>query len=172
MVMMSPKHKVNVLDACDVLGLKKSLVSLYFKRLSEAGFLRVERSGRYVICSTTLDGRSKIERLQVALKELLSRKKEQHWTEPIIRKLNALTHHGRIRILRFISENNEVVFDDLVAGVGMPKTTVFRQLGILVQAGFVEVNSENIQHSYKLLKQKELLFHVLLSFALDVRFRN
>lgn len=172
MVMTSPKHKINVLEACDALGLKKSLSSLYLKRLAEAGFLRVERKGKFVACSAALGGRSKIERLQTALKELLSSKNGQNWTEPILTRVNAISHHGRIHILRFIAENSDVMFKELSSGVGMPKTTVFRQLGVLVRAGFVAVNCENSLHSYRLAPQKDLLSQVLLSFAVDVRFAN
>ena len=47
----SPNRELNVLQAGDFVGLKKAAASQYLKQLAEAGFLTVERTGKFVVCS-------------------------------------------------------------------------------------------------------------------------
>ena len=103
-IMVSPGRVQNIVQAGERLGIKKSLASQYLKKLSEAGLLMVKRSGRYAMCSSVNLQRSSVARLQIALDEFFRGKHSASDDETVLKTLNALSHHGRIAILRIVAD--------------------------------------------------------------------
>ena len=171
-IMVSPGRVQNVVQAGERLGIKKSLASQYLKKLSEAGLLMVKRSGRYAMCSSVNLQRSSVARLQIALDEFFRGKHSASDDETVLKTLNALSHHGRIAILRIVADQAGLSFSELEKATGFPAATLRRQLGVLIEAGVI-ATSENAAGSrtYLLGRQSVNLSFVLVSLALDGRLK-
>ena len=169
-IMNSPRRAENVVQAGEHVGCKKSLSSQYLKKLAEAGLLSVERSGRYAVCSSADLRRSPIARLQLALSGFFSRTHSGTDVDAIRATLNALAHHGRIMILRTVSEQGGISFANLAKSTGLPPTTLRRQLGVLIGAGAIKPgeDSDGVR-TYSIARQRTRLSFVLVSLALDRR---
>ena len=170
-IMTSPDNAENVVQAGEHVGCKKSLTSQYLKKLAEAGLLSVKRSGRYAVCSSVNLRRSSVSRLQIALAEFFAKKRSDAETEAVLATVNALAHHGRIRILRTIAERSGINFADLAKQTGFPFATLRRQLGVLIDADVI-APGEDVDgfRTYSLSKQRRKLPFGLVSLALDLRF--
>ena len=171
-IMVSPGRVQNVVQAGERLGIKKSLASQYLKKLSEAGLLMVKRSGRYAMCSSVNLQRSSVARLQIALDEFFRGKHSALDDETVLKTLNALSHHGRIAILRIVADQAGLSFAELEKATGFPAATLRRQLGVLIEAGVI-ATSENAAGSrtYLLGRQSVNLSFVLVSLAIDGRLK-
>ena len=167
-IMTSPSGGESVVQAGERLGCKKSLTSQYLKKLAEAGLLSVKRSGRYAVCSSVNLRRSSVSRLQIALAEFFAKKRSE--TDAVLATVNALAHHGRIRILRTVAERRGINFADLAKQTGFPFATLRRQLGVLIDADVIAPgeDADGIR-TYALSKQKRKLPFVLVSLVLDLR---
>ena len=87
-------------------------------------------------------------------------------------KINALSHHGRIAVVREISRHEGGIrFDNLAEFTGSAPSTLYRQLGKLIEAGIVTPGEwpEGMRTWYRIAPQPEGLFTVLVSLALDRR---
>ena len=169
-IMTSPSHAQNVVQVGDRIGCKKSLSSQYLKKLAEAGLLSVKRSGRYAVCSSDGLRCSPVARLQLALSEFFSERHSDAEADAILATLNALAHHGRIRILRTVSEHGGISFADLAKSTGFPFATLRRQLGVLIGADIIAPGEDSDgMRTYSLAKQRMKLPFVLVSLALDRR---
>ena len=86
--------------------------------------------------------------------------------------MNALAHHGRIKILRTVAERRGINFADLAKETGFPFATLRRQLGVLIDADVI-APGEDVDgfRTYSLSKQSRKLPFVLVSLALDLRLR-
>ena len=109
----TPKRELHVVQAGEFVGLKKAAASQYLKQLAEAGFLSVERTGRYVICSGEPEKASPVYRLQMVLAKLFAASCELDWQKPLLNTINAFAHHVRIRILQSLSANARCGFEEL-----------------------------------------------------------
>ena len=169
-IMTSPNHAQNVVQVGDRIGCKKSLSSQYLKKLAEAGLLSVKRSGRYAVCSSDGLRRSPVARLQLALSEFFAERRSDAEADAILATLNALAHHGRIRILRIVSEHSGISFSDLAKSTGFPFATLRRQLGVLIGADIIAPGEDSDgMRTYSLAQQRMKLPFVLVSLALDRR---
>ena len=167
-IMRSPNHELNVVQTGDFVGLKKAAASQYLKQLVDAGFLEVERSGRYVVCSSDLRKGSAMARLQAALSDILSKSPRTDWQECVLVKVNAFAHHVRIGILRTVSGIGPCGFEELAKATSLPPATLRRQIGILIAAEVI-IASEDVQgrRSYALARPDNTLLKVLLSSAVS-----
>ena len=142
----------------------------YLKKLAEAGLLSVKRSGRYAVCSSVNLRRSSVSRLQIALAEFFAKKSSDAETDAVLATVNALAHHGRIRIVRKVAERRGINFADLAKQTGFPFATLRRQLGVLIEADVIAPGEDaDGFRTYALSKQRRKLPFVLVSLALDVR---
>ena len=167
-IMRSPNHELNVVQTGDFVGLKKAAASQYLKQLADAGFLDVERTGRYVVCSSDLRKGAAMARLQKVLSDVLATSPRIGWQEGVLRKVNAFAHHVRIGILRAVSGTAPCGFAELAKATRLPPATLRRQIGILIEAEVI-VASEDAQgrRSYALVCPDDALLNVLLSLAVS-----
>lgn len=169
-IMTSPDNAENVVQAGEHVGCKKSLSSQYLKKLAEVGLLSVKRSGRYAVCSSVGLKRSPVARLQLALSEFFSKRHSDAEVDAILATLNALGHHGRIRILRTVAEQTGVSFAALAKATGFPFATLRRQLGVLIAVDIIKPGEDGDGvRTYSLAQQRMKLPFVLVSLALDRR---
>ena len=166
----SPQHALNVMHSADRMRLKKSVTSQYLKQLADAGLLSVERRGSYAVCSSGRRRRSPLARLQQALADFFAADPDGRHDAEALAKLRALSHHGRIRILRKIADcEGGIRFDKLAKSTGLPPATLYRQLGTLIEAEIVTEGSEETRTLYRIAPQPDGLLSVLVSLALDHR---
>ena len=137
----SPNRELNVLQAGDFVGLKKAAASQYLKQLAEAGFLTVERTGKFVVCSGKPQQGTSASRIALALEESFSGPARRGWQAALLATINAFAHHVRVRIVRAVSESGHAGFDDLADALGLPPATLRRQIGILVPAGVISAGA-------------------------------
>ena len=164
----SPNCELHVVQAGEFVGLKKAAASQYLKQLAEAGFLSVERTGRYVICSGEPEKASPVYRLQMALSRLFADSCELDWQKPLLNTINAFAHHVRIRILQSLSANAQCGFDELAKATHLPFATLRRQLGLLIAAQIVVPSDTPGGHRiYELRKPTAPLARSLLALALQ-----
>ena len=169
-ITLSPKHARNVVMAGERLGFKKSLTSQYLKKLAEAGLLSVKRSGRYAVCSSSDLRRSPIGRLQLALSEFFAKAHPASDDDAALAAINALSHHGRIKILQIVAEQDGINFSTLAKSTDFPFATLRRQLGVLIEAGIIATGEDATGvRTYSLSKHITKLPFVLVSLALDRR---
>jgi len=167
----SPLHALNVMQAADRARLKKSVTSQYLKQLADAGLLSVERRGSYAICASNRLRRSPLARLQLALADFFALDREGRHDEAVLAKIRALSHHGRIKIVRKIADcEGGIRFDTLAKSTGFPPATLYRQIGTLIAAEIVMPGegSDGLR-TYSVAPQPGGLFSVLISLALDRR---
>ncbi len=167
----SPRHALNVVQAADRSGRKKSVTSQYLKQLADAGLLAVERRGSYAICASDRLCRSPLARLQKALADFFAENPSGDKDKDALKPIKALSHHGRIAIVRKVAEREGgIPFGELAQSTGFPPATLFRQLGMLVDAGIVKSGKgPDGKHAYSLVPQPDGLRFALVSLACDNR---
>ena len=167
----SPLHALNVMQAADRMKLKKSVTSQYLKQLADAGLLSVERRGSYAICASNRLRRSPLARLQLALADFFAADPDGRRDAEAFAKIRALSHHGRIKIVRRVADcEGGMRSCELVKSTGFPPTTLYRQLGTLIDAGIVTSgDGQDGLRAHAIAPQPEGLFAVLVSLALDRR---
>ena len=164
----SPLHALNVMQAADRMKLKKSVTSQYLKQLADAGLLSVERRGSYAICASNRLRRSPLARLQLALADFFAADPDGRRDAEAFAKIRALSHHGRIKIVRKIADcEGGIRFGTLAKSTGFPSATLYRQIGAaeIVMPG---EGSDGLR-TYSVAPQHDGLFSVLVSLALDRR---
>ena len=167
-IVRSPNHELNVVQVGDFVGLKKAAASQYLKQLADAGFLNVERSGRYVVCSSNLRKDAVMARLLNVLSDVLSKSPRSNWQEGVLKKVNAFAHHVRIAILRAVSAAGRCGFAELAKVTGLPPATLRRQVGILIEANVIDAGEDaQGQRAYSLARPGDALLRVLLSLAVS-----
>ena len=161
----SPNRELNVLQAGDFVGLKKAAASQYLKQLAEAGFLTVERTGKFVVCSGKPQAASRIAK---ALEAAFPAKARSGWQTALLTAINAFAHHVRLRIVRAVAAAGHVGFEDLAKATGLPPATLRRQLGVLIEAGVVAAGEDGDGlRDYALDRSDVPLVRVLLDLAQD-----
>ena len=138
----SPNRELNVLQAGDFVGLKKAAASQYLKQLAEAGFLTVERTGKFVVCSGKPQDGTAASRIAKALLEAFPAEARSGWQASLLTAINAFAHHVRLRIVRAVAAVGHVGFEDLAKATGLPPATLRRQLGVLIEAGVVAAGED------------------------------
>jgi predicted transcriptional regulator len=167
----SPQHALNVMQAADRARQKKSVTSQYLKQLADAGLLSVERRGCFAICASNRLHRSPLARLQQALADFFGADPDGKHDAAAFAKIRALSHHGRIRIVRKIADcEGGIRFDKLAKSTGLPPATLYRQIGALIAAEIVMPGEDSDGlRTYSIAPQPDGLFSVLASLALDPR---
>ena len=168
----SSQHALNVMQAADRARLKKSVTSQYLKQLADAGLLSVERRGSYAICASNRLRRSPLARLQRARADDFATDPDGKHDAAALAKIRALSHHGRIRIVRKIAERADrgMRASELLKATGLPPATLFRQLRALIAVEIVMTGEDpDGTRTYSLAPQPDVLFSVLVSLALDRR---
>ena len=167
----SPQHALNVMQSADRARQKKSVTSQYLKQLADAGLLSVERRGSYAICASNRLSRSPLARLQQALADFFAADPDGKHDAASLVKIRALSHHGRIKIVRKIAACEDGIrFDKLAKSTGLPPATLFRQLRALIAAEIVMPGEDSDGlRTYSIAPQPDGLFSVLASLALDPR---
>ena len=167
----SPQHALNVMQAADRARQKKSVTSQYLKQLADAGLLSVERRGSYAICASNRLRRSPLARLQQALADFFATDPDGKHDAAALAKIRALSHHGRIKIVRKIAACEDGIrFDRLAKSTGLPPATLYRQIGALIAAEIVMPGEDSDGlRTYSTAPQPDGLFSVLVSLALDPR---
>ena len=161
----SPNRELHVVQAGEFVGLKKAAASQYLKQLAEAGFLSVERTGRYVICSGEPEKASPVYKLQMVLARIFAASCELDWQKPLLTTINAFAHHVRIRILQSLSARPRFGFEELAKATDLPFATLRRQLGLLIAAQVVAACKAS--DVYELGKPSAPLARTLLALALQ-----
>lgn len=69
--------------------------------------------------------------------------------EAVARKLAALAHPVRLRLLRHMGETTTCCVKDMVAEIGMAQSTVSQHLKILADAGLVSCRSDRQRSCYR-----------------------
>ena len=138
----SPNCELNVLQAGDFVGLKKAAASQYLKQLADAGFLTVERTGKFVVCSGKPQDGTAASRIAKALEAAFPAKARPDWQASLLTAINAFAHHVRLRIVRAVAAAGHVGFEDLAKTTGLPPATLRRQLGVLIEAGVVAAGED------------------------------
>lgn len=163
----SPNRELNVLQAGDFVGLKKAAASQYLKQLAEAGFLTVERTGKFVVCSGKPQDGTAASRIAKALEAAFPAKARPGWQAALLAAINAFAHHVRLRIVRAMAAGH-VGFEDLAKATGLPPATLRRQLGVLIEAGVVAAGEDGDGlRDYALDRSDVPLVRVLLDLAQD-----
>lgn len=168
----SPQHALNVMQAADRARQKKSVTSQYLKQLADAGLLSVERRGCFAICASNRLHRSPLARLQQALADYFAADPDGKHDAESFEKIRALSHHGRIRIVRKIAERADrgMRASELLKATGLPSATLFRQLRALIAVEIVMTGEDpDGTRTYSIAPQPDGLFSVLVSLALDPR---
>ncbi len=171
-IAVSPQHALNVMQVADRARQKKSVTSQYLKQLADAGLLSVERKGCYAVCASDRLQRSSLARLQLALADFFAADPGGSHDAETLAKIRALSHHGRIATLREISRHEGGIrFDNLMEITETPPTTLYRHLGMLIDAGIVTSGEEpeETRTRYRIAPQPDGLAFVLVSLALDRR---
>jgi DNA-binding IclR family transcriptional regulator len=165
----SPNRELNVLQAGDFVGLKKAAASQYLKQLAEAGFLTVERTGKFVVCSGKPQDGTAASRIAKALEAAFPAKARPGWQASLLTAINAFAHHVRLRIVRAVAAAaGHVGFEDLAKTTGLPPATLRRQLGVLIEAGVVAAGEDGDGlRDYSLDRSDVPLVRVLLDLAQD-----
>lgn len=164
----SPDRELNVLQAGDFVGLKKAAASQYLKQLAEAGFLTVERTGKFVVCSGKPQDGTAAARIAKALEAAFPAKARPGWQASLLTAINAFAHHVRLRIVRAVAEAGHVGFEGLAKTTGLPPATLRRQLGVLIEAGVVAAGEDGDGlRDYSLDRSDVPLVRVLLDLAQD-----
>jgi DNA-binding transcriptional ArsR family regulator len=149
-------------------GIGQSGVSQYLKQLAEAGFLSVERTGRYVICSGEPEKASPVYKLQMVLARIFAASCELDWQKPLLTTINAFAHHVRIRILQSLAACPRCGFEELAKATDLPFATLRRQLGLLIAAQVVAAcEASDGSRIYELGKPSAPLARTLLALALQ-----
>ena len=162
----SPESALNVLQAGDFVGLGKAAASQYLKQLSDAGLLMVERSGRFVVCSSILPSDAPTSLVQKALVELFAKGA----TDETLATINAFAHHVRLRIVKAVAKAEPVGFEDLQKTTGLPPATLRRQIGILAKANVVAAgDGAGGKRAYSLVRDGSALCSALLKLAIGER---
>ena len=170
-IVASPQHALNVMQAADRARQKKSVTSQYLKQLANAGLLSVERRGIYAICASNRLRRSPLARLQQALADFFAADPDGKHAAAALVKIKALSHHGRITIVRTIAKcESGMRFDKLAKSTRLPLATLYRQTGALIAAKIVMPGKDSDGlRTYSIAPQPDGLFFVLVSLALDLR---
>ena len=164
----SPNRELNVLQAGDFVGLKKAAASQYLKQLVDAGFLTVERTGKFVVCSGKPQDGTAAARIAKALEAAFPAKARPGWQASLLTAINAFAHHVRLRIVRAVAEAGYVGFEGLAKTTGLPPATLRRQLGVLIEAGVVAAGEDGDGlRDYALARSDVPLVRVLLDLAQD-----
>ena len=163
-ISQSPCCALNVLQTGDFVRLQKAASSQYLKQLAAAGFLAVERNGRYVVCSCSDAPGTCAGEIYGALKTVFPKSSKTDWTDGVIEKINAFSHYVRIRILNQLCEKGVMGFEQLLKRTDLTAKTLRRQIGVLITAGFVEpdTNSETEAREYRLAEVNDPLSKALL----------
>ena len=163
----SPNRELNVLQAGDFVGLKKAAASQYLKQLAEAGFLSVERTGKFVVCSGKPQDGTAASRIAKALEAAFPGRARPGWQASLLTAINAFAHHVRLRIVRAVAAAaGHVGFEDLAKTTGLPPATLRRQLGVLIEAGVVAAGEDGDGlRDYSLARSDVPLVRVLLDLA-------
>ena len=167
-IAQSPVQALNVLQVGDFVGLQKAAASQYLKLLATAGFLNVERSGKFVVCSCSKSLETSAGIIYENLKTLFPKPNrvfamapKSGWQDELLLKINAFSFHSRILILQELLQHERLGFEQLQLKVKLPPKTLKRQLGILISAGVVEPQ-ESTGTGYSLSTQKDSLKDVLV----------
>lgn len=170
-VSLSPQHALTVMQVAERAGQKKSVTSQYLKQLADAGLLSVERKGCYAVCASNRLRRSPLARLQLALADFFAADPGGSHDAAALAKIRALSHHGRIKIVRKIAACEDGIrFDKLAKSTGLPPATLYRQIGALIAAEIVMPGEDSVGlRTYSLAPQPDGLFSVLVSLSLDPR---
>ena len=144
-IAQSPGQALNVVQVGDLVGLKKAAASQYLKSLATAGFVDVERSGKFVACSCVKSSMTAAGAIYETLKTLFPKPKrvfalppKTGWQDELLEKINAFSFHVRISILRELLQHGLLGFEQLQLKTKLPPKTLKRQLGLLISAGVVE----------------------------------
>ena len=166
----SPGRALNVLQAGDFVGLGKAAASQYLKQLSDAGFLTVERSGKFVVCSSKLPSEAPTSHVQRSLIELLAKKAHYSSPDETLATINAFAHHVRLRIVRAVTQSEPVGFELLYKMTGLPPATLRRQISILVKAKVLAAGDDGGgARAYSLVRNGSALCRALLKLAMSER---
>ena len=162
----SPGGGLNVLQVGNFVGLKKAAASQYLKQLADAGFLTVERTGKFVVCSGKPQDGTAASRIAKALEESFPVKAKPGWQATFLAAINAFAHHVRERIVRAVATAGRVGFEGLVNAVGLPPATLRRQVGILVSADVVSAGTDaNGLREYSMARPDDQLRRVLVDLV-------
>ena len=167
-IAQSPMQALNVLQVGDFVGLQKAAASQYLKLLATAGFLNVERSGKFVVCLCSKSLETSAGIIYEKLKTLFPKPNrvcamapKSGWQDELLLKINAFSFHSRILILQELLQHERLGFEQLQQKVKLPPKTLKRQLGILISAGMVDPQ-ESTGTGYSLSTQKDSLKDVLV----------
>ncbi len=145
-IALSPRKGLNVVQAGGFVGLRKAAASQYLRHLAEAGFLSVERSGKYVVCYSACEDESPSP-LNAALSRLFKKNaKKKGWCADVMKTVNAFAHYVRPRIVYHIAKAGSVGFADLAKSCRLAPATLRRQLAILIDAGVVLPGEDHKGH--------------------------
>jgi DNA-binding IscR family transcriptional regulator len=171
-VSLSPQHALNVMQVAERAGQKKSVTSQYLKQLAEAGLLAVERKGSFAICASDHPCRFPLAQLQKALADFFAADPDGAKDDKALEKIHALSHHGRVTIVSKVADyaGGDMPLNELAKSTGFPPATLFRQLGILADAGIIaERKGADGRRAYSLAAQSGDLCIALVSLACDDR---
>ena len=167
-IAQSPGLALNVVQVGDFVGLQKAAASQYLKLLATAGFVDVERSGKFVVCSCSKSSESSAGIIYEVLKTLFPKPNrvfamasKAGWQDELLPKINAFSFSVRISILQELLQHGRVGFETLQLNTKLPAKTLKRQLGILISAGVVEPQ-ESTGAGYCLSARKDRLLEALL----------
>lgn len=73
-----------------------------------------------------------------------------HTDDAVARKLGALAHPVRLKILRHLGERDACCVKDIVCRVGLAQSTISQHLKVLVDAGLVSYRAERQKSRYSL----------------------
>ena len=167
-IAQSPGRALNVVQVGEFVGLQKAAASQYLKLLATVGFVDVERTGKFVVCSCAKSSESSAGIIYEVLKTLFPKPNrvfamatKTGWQGELLPKINAFSFHLRISILQELLQHGRLGFEQLQLKVKLPPKTLKRQLGILISAGVVEPQ-ESTGTGYSLSTQKDSLKDVLV----------
>ena len=167
-IAQSPEQALNVVQVGDFVGLQKAAASQYLKSLATAGFVDVERSGKFVVCSCVKSSMTAAGIIYETLKTLFPKPKrvfalppKTGWQDELLEKINAFSFHVRISILRELSQHGLLGFEQLQLKTKLPPKTLKRQLGLLISAGVVEPQ-ESSGAGYSLSTKSNRIMEVLV----------
>ena len=167
-IAQSPGRALNVVQVGDFVGLQKAAASQYLKLLATAGFVDVERSGKFVVCSCVKSSESSAGIIYEVLKTLFPKHNrvfvmgtKTRWHSELLPKINAFSFHLRISILQELLQHGRLGFEQLQLNTKLPAKTLKRQLGVLISAGVVDPQ-ESTGTGYNLSTQKDSLKDILV----------
>ena len=167
-IAQSPERGLNVLQVGDFVGLQRAAASQYLKQLSTVGFIDVERSGKFAVCSCSKCSGSAAGIIYGALETLFPKPNrvfaippKAGWQDEFLEIINAFSFSVRTSILQELLQHGRVGFETLQLNTKLPAKTLKRQIGILISARVVEPQ-ESTGAGYCLSTRKDPLLEALV----------